>query len=104
MAAPEIFTENPRLPERPKSAPYGKPVSDAPFFPAKAPKSGPHATFSKFPVYAAPRFGTRDLPDLDLATEGLSSGHWDRQRLVTDRRSAVALCSSLIPLITTDYH
>jgi len=54
VAAPEIFTENPRLPERPKSAPYGKPVSDAPFFPAKAPKSGPHATFSKFPVYAAP--------------------------------------------------
>ena len=36
VAAPEIFTENPRLPERPKSAPYGKPVSDAPFFPAFA--------------------------------------------------------------------
>jgi len=39
------------MPARPATAPLGKPVSDAPFFPAKAPKSGPQATFNKFPVY-----------------------------------------------------
>lgn len=52
VAAPEILTENPRLPERaPKPEP--PPISTQPFFPAKAPKSGPQATFNKFPVYMA---------------------------------------------------
>jgi len=50
VAAPEIFTENPRLPERPKP-PEPQPISSVPFFPAKAPSSGPQGTFHKFPVY-----------------------------------------------------
>merc|ERR1719240_1152457 len=51
VAAPEIFTENPRVPERPATAPAFQPVSEAPWKPSKAPSSGAQATFNKFPKY-----------------------------------------------------
>ena len=51
VASSAIFAENPRLPERPPPAPYGQNVTDRPFFPAQAPRSGPQGTFNKFPVY-----------------------------------------------------
>ena len=50
VATSGVFTEDPRLPERPPS-PKGEPVSSAPFFPAKAPRSGPMGTFNRFPTY-----------------------------------------------------
>jgi len=51
VASSTIFTEDPRLPERPAKTSEGQPVSTAPFFPSKAPKSGPQGTFNKFPEY-----------------------------------------------------
>ena len=52
-ASSAIFTENPRLPERPpKSTVVGKYAEhDRAFRPAQAPKSGPQGTFEKFPKY-----------------------------------------------------
>jgi len=52
-ASSMVFTEEPRVPERPpKPAVNGNIVDHGKaFFPAKAPSSGPHATLNKFPEY-----------------------------------------------------
>ena len=39
------------MPERPPKEDEFKPVSAAPFFPAKSPKSGKFGAFNKFPTY-----------------------------------------------------
>ena len=46
-----MFTENPRVPERAPPPAEPPPVSDKPFYPSKAPTSGPQGTFNKFPKY-----------------------------------------------------
>jgi hypothetical protein len=51
VASSEVYTENPRLPERPPPPPELPPVSERPFYPSRAPRSGPQGTFSKFPEY-----------------------------------------------------
>jgi len=51
VASSAVFTEEPRIPERAPKEDEGKPVSTAPFYPAKAPKSGHQGTFNKFPAY-----------------------------------------------------
>jgi len=51
LASSEVFTENPRIPEKPPPPPAAAPISTTPFFPSKAPKSGPQGTFNKFPEY-----------------------------------------------------
>jgi len=51
LASSEVFTENPRLPEKPKPPEGPGPITTTPFFPSKAPKSGPQGTFNKFPEY-----------------------------------------------------
>lgn len=52
VASSLTYTEDPRVPERPpkEGSPF-KNVSDAPFKPARAPRSGPQGTFNKFPEY-----------------------------------------------------
>lgn len=50
VAASAVYTEEPRMPERP-AAPKEEPISGAAFYPARAPKSGPLGTFMKFPEY-----------------------------------------------------
>jgi len=52
VAASKVYTEDPIMPaheEKPSSA--GANVSSAPFYPARAPRSGPQGTFQKFPEY-----------------------------------------------------
>jgi len=51
VASSQIFTEEPRMPDKPKKEDDGKPVSGAPFYPSRAPKSGHVGTFNKFPLY-----------------------------------------------------
>jgi len=51
VASSKVFTEEPRIKERDPPAPQGKPVTDRPFYPSRAPRSGPQGTFEKFPVY-----------------------------------------------------
>ena len=51
VASSKAYTEDPRVPERPAKPPEFTNVSDRPFFPAQAPKSGPQGTFNKFPEY-----------------------------------------------------
>ena len=51
VASSKAFTEDPRVPERPAPPPEKGNVSEVPFKPARAPRSGPQATFNKFPVY-----------------------------------------------------
>mmetsp|Transcript_2792 Transcript_2792/g.7807 ORF Transcript_2792/g.7807 Transcript_2792/m.7807 type:complete len:334 (-) Transcript_2792:359-1360(-) len=54
VAASKVYMEEPRVPERPPKESPGKANyvdHGRAFFPAKAPRSGPQATFNKFPVY-----------------------------------------------------
>jgi len=51
VASSSVYTENPRGPERPPPPAEAPPVSDKPFYPSKAPTSGPQGAFSKFPKY-----------------------------------------------------
>lgn len=50
VAASKVYTEDPRIPEKPpeEKAPL---AITAPFYPSKAPRSGIMGTFNKFPVY-----------------------------------------------------
>jgi len=50
VAASKVYTEDPPVPAKPEAAKEeAKPM--APFYPSKAPKSGPQGTFEKFPEY-----------------------------------------------------
>jgi len=51
VASSAVYTEEPRVPERPVKEDEGKAVSSAPFYPARAPKSGHVGAFNKFPKY-----------------------------------------------------
>ena len=48
------------MPERPPKVDEGKPVSGAPFYPARAPRSGHVGAFNKFPPYIEVGVRTRD--------------------------------------------
>lgn len=51
VASSQLYTEDPRVPERPPPPPAAAAVSERAFYPARAPRSGPQGTFNKFPEY-----------------------------------------------------
>lgn len=51
VASSAVYTEDPRVPERPKPKSEFAPVADRPFYPARGPRSGWQGAMNKFPVY-----------------------------------------------------
>ncbi|KAL1524763.1 hypothetical protein AB1Y20_019646 [Prymnesium parvum] len=59
VAASSVYTEDPRVPERPAPESESKAISAAAFYPARAPKSGHAGTFNKFPPYIEDPFDAK---------------------------------------------